>query len=80
MAAEHDHTDAFRGANVTGADLTGAKFRDCDLRQVKIVDSWLVDVTAWVIPGNRGGRRLPARGDEGRARPRGLRRPGVSPS
>ena len=44
MAAEHDHTDAFRGASFTEADFTGAKFRDCDLRRVKIVDSWLVDV------------------------------------
>jgi len=27
------------------ADFTGASFRDCDLRQVKITDSWLVDVS-----------------------------------
>jgi hypothetical protein len=39
-----DHTDAFRGASFTVADLTGAKFLDCDMSQVKIVDSWLVDV------------------------------------
>jgi DinB superfamily/Pentapeptide repeats (8 copies) len=44
MAVEYEHTDALRGASFTGTDLTGAKFRDCDLRQVKIVDSWLVDV------------------------------------
>jgi uncharacterized damage-inducible protein DinB len=45
-AGDHDidHTDEFRGARFTVADLTGARFRDCDLSQVKIVDSWLVDV------------------------------------
>jgi hypothetical protein len=44
MAADSDGTDAFRGASFTDADFTGATFRDCDLRQVKITDSWLVDV------------------------------------
>jgi hypothetical protein len=39
-----DHTDAFRGARFTVADLTGATFRDCDLSRVRIIDSWLVDV------------------------------------
>lgn len=39
-----DHTDAFRGARFTVADLTGASLRDCDLSQVRIIDSWLVDV------------------------------------
>lgn len=34
----------FRGASFPVADLTGAKFLDCDLSQVKIVDSWLVNV------------------------------------
>lgn len=52
MAAEYGDTDAFRGASFTSADLTGAKLRDCDLRQVKIVDSWLVDVTVSGIVGN----------------------------
>jgi uncharacterized protein YjbI with pentapeptide repeats len=42
MAAKYDYTDAFRGASFTGADLTGAKFRDCDMRRVKIADSWLM--------------------------------------
>lgn len=42
--AEDDRQDRFRGAAFTGADFTGATFRDCDLRRVKIVDSWLVDV------------------------------------
>ena len=43
MAAD-DGTGAFRGASFTGADFTGADFRDCDLRQVKVTDSWLVNV------------------------------------
>jgi len=45
-AGYHDNgnNDAFRGASFTVADLTGAKFVDCDMSQVKIVDSWLVDV------------------------------------
>ena len=45
MAAEYDHADAFREASFTGADFTGATFRDCDLRRVKITDSWLADVS-----------------------------------
>ncbi|HEY3259090.1 MAG TPA: DinB family protein [Pseudonocardiaceae bacterium] len=52
MAAEYQDTNAFRGASFTNADLTGAKFRDCDLRQVKIVDSWLVDVNVSGLLGN----------------------------
>ncbi len=45
-AGYHDdgNNDAFRGARFTVADLTGARFLDCDMSQVKIVDSWLVDV------------------------------------
>ena len=30
----------FRGAHFAGANFTGATFRDCDLRHLKIVDSW----------------------------------------
>ncbi len=57
MAADYDRTDAFRGASFTGADFTGAdftgaNFRDCDLRQVKITDSWLVDVSVSGLVGN----------------------------
>jgi hypothetical protein len=44
VAADHDRTDSFRGVSFTGADFTGAHFRDCDLRQVRITDSWLSDV------------------------------------
>jgi hypothetical protein len=51
MAAEYAGTDAFRAARFTSADLSGARFRDCDLRQVKIVDSWLVDVNVSGIVG-----------------------------
>jgi len=44
MAAEYDNTDTFRGGSFTGTDFTEARFRDCDLSRVRIVDSWLVDV------------------------------------
>jgi uncharacterized damage-inducible protein DinB len=37
-------TDAYRGQRFEVADLTGARFVDCDLSKVKVVDSWLVDV------------------------------------
>jgi hypothetical protein len=46
-SAGYHHTgsnDAYRGARFTVADLTGARLVDCDLSQVKVVDSWLVDV------------------------------------
>jgi hypothetical protein len=39
------HNDDFRGAAFTVADLTDATFLDCDMTDVKIVDSWLVGVT-----------------------------------
>ena len=52
MADEHDDTAAFRSARFTGADFTGSTFRDCDLRRVKIVDSWLVDVNVSGLIGN----------------------------
>ncbi|HLM28505.1 MAG TPA: DinB family protein [Acidimicrobiales bacterium] len=48
----HDETVSFPGARFTGADFTGATFRDCDLRRVKIVDSWLVDVNISGLLGN----------------------------
>jgi len=51
MAAA-EGTGGFRGASFTGADFTGANFRDCDLRQVKITDSWLVDVKVSGLVGN----------------------------
>jgi DinB family protein len=40
-----EQTAAFRGAHFLVADLTGTTFRDCDLSGVRIVDSWLVDVS-----------------------------------
>ena len=52
MPDEHDDTTAFRGAEFTGVDFTGATFRDCDLRRVKIVDSWLVDVNVSGLIGD----------------------------
>jgi hypothetical protein len=51
-AGYHETGDnaAFRGAEFTVADLTGATFLDCDMTNVKIVDSWLVgvDVSGYV--------------------------------
>ena len=52
MAADDDRASAFRGASFTGADFTGETFRDCDLRQVKITDSWLIDVRVSGLVGN----------------------------
>jgi DinB superfamily/Pentapeptide repeats (8 copies) len=52
VSADNDPTDSFRGASFTSADFTGAKFRDCDLRQVKITDSWLVDVKVSGLVGS----------------------------
>ena len=52
MAADYDHTSRFRDARFTGADLTGATLRDCDLRRVKIADSWLIDVDVSGLVGN----------------------------
>jgi DinB superfamily/Pentapeptide repeats (8 copies) len=52
MPAEHADTDAFRGARFTGVDMAGARFRDCDLRGVKVVDSWLTDVSISGLIGN----------------------------
>ena len=45
MAEYTNAGDAFREARFTGVDLSGTTFRDCDLRHVKVADSWLVDVT-----------------------------------
>jgi hypothetical protein len=52
MTEEHSDTDQFRGARFTGVDLSGATFRDCDLRGVKIVDAWLTDVSVSGLIGN----------------------------
>jgi hypothetical protein len=52
MTADYDEAEGFRGASFTGADFTGAKFRDCDLRRVKVVDSWLMDVSVSGIVRN----------------------------
>ena len=52
---DDDRTGSFRGARFTRADLTGATFRDCDLRKVKVVDSWLVDVNISGLVRNHHG-------------------------
>jgi hypothetical protein len=52
VTAEDDQPGVFREASFTGADFTGATFRDCDLRQVKITDSWLIDVSVSGLVGN----------------------------
>jgi len=49
---EHHDAETFRGARFVDADFTGATFRACDLRSVKVVDSWLVDVSVSGIVGN----------------------------
>jgi len=45
-AGYHDdgNNEALREASFVVRDLSGATFVDCDMSQVKIVDSWLVDV------------------------------------
>lgn len=42
--------DAYRGAEFMVRDLAGARFVDCDMSRVRIVDSWLEDVSisGWV--------------------------------
>jgi hypothetical protein len=52
MTTEYYRTDVFRGASFTSTDFTGARFRDCDLRKVKISDSWLIDVNVSGPVGN----------------------------
>ncbi|MQA01205.1 MAG: DinB family protein [Streptosporangiales bacterium] len=51
-AGYHDdgNNAAYRCASFTVADLTGARFVDCDMSLVKVVDSWLVgvDVSGYV--------------------------------
>jgi hypothetical protein len=52
MAENYEHTDRFRGASFTEVDLSGSRLRDCDLRGVKIVDSWLTDVNVSGLVGS----------------------------
>jgi DinB family protein/pentapeptide repeat protein len=52
VSDEPDDAATFRGAQFTGADFTGATFRDCDLRKVKVADSWLVDVNVSGLVSN----------------------------
>ncbi len=65
MTADDSRAGEFRGASFMSEDFTGATFRDCDLRQVKITDSWLVDVSLSGLTDDdleRGCPRLPAPG------------------
>lgn len=50
MAAEYERVD-FRDARFRGSDFTGATFRECDLSQVRIVASEIVDLT---VAGHSG--------------------------
>jgi DinB superfamily/Pentapeptide repeats (8 copies) len=52
IADQHDGTESFRGATFSDADFTGATFRACELRNLKVVDSLLVDVNISGIVGN----------------------------
>jgi uncharacterized protein YjbI with pentapeptide repeats len=52
MTADNSSAGEFRGASFMSEDFTGATFRDCDLRQVKVTDSWLVDVSLSGLVGN----------------------------
>ena len=52
MTADDGGAGGFRGTSFTGEDFTGAIFRDCDLHQVKITDSWLIDVSLSGLVGN----------------------------
>ena len=54
MAGQDDELDDedFRGRRFTGVDLSDAVFRDCNLRRVKITDSWLSGVSLSGIVGN----------------------------
>ena len=42
--AQHQGADSFHGAQFTDTDFSGATFRACDLRNLKVVDSMLIDV------------------------------------
>jgi hypothetical protein len=55
MTADYRDTDEFRDARFTHVDLSGATFRDCDLRRVKVVDSWLTDLN---VSGELGSIRV----------------------
>ena len=45
MGDEQADARSFRGARFVRADFSGAVFRDCDLRNVKIADAMLIDVS-----------------------------------
>jgi DinB family protein/pentapeptide repeat protein len=50
----HRNTRAFRGANFSYADVSGATFRDCDLRGVRIVSSFVDGLVVSGFSGRSG--------------------------
>jgi uncharacterized damage-inducible protein DinB len=42
--AEYQHTSEFRAARFFEANLSDSRFHSCDLRRVKVTDSWLTDL------------------------------------
>jgi hypothetical protein len=52
MSIDDHNGDDFRDGRFTEVDLSGARFRSCDFRGVKIVDSWLTDVDVSGEVGN----------------------------
>src|SRR5262245_24914167 len=52
MTRDPEGTVTYRGARFEGADFSGATFRDCDMRGVKVVDTWLVDTNISGLIGN----------------------------
>ena len=52
MAKEYNNTDDFREARFVGVDFSGVRFRDSDLRRLRVVDSHLVDVNISGLVGS----------------------------
>jgi uncharacterized protein YjbI with pentapeptide repeats len=44
MVLEHHDTDEFKHARFERADVSGATFHECDLRALKVTDSFVSDV------------------------------------
>lgn len=52
--AAYSDTAAFRGADFRRADLSGARFRDCNLASVRIASSWVEDLRITGLDGSVG--------------------------
>ena len=50
----HAYTRAFHGASLSAADLNGATFRDCDMRGVRIVSSFVDGLVIGGFSGRSG--------------------------